>query len=952
MLAHDYDDFPSDIFTVMMGAGVTVTVGDASTGSQSTYSCSDFLNVDMSTKVLISMFLPFGVQQETLETYKVSERHENAHAYVNASLRMTVNPSTLIVSGTPTLAFGGIRSHACRASQTESYLVGKNIGDQNTLTSACNLLLSELIPDAGPGNTKYRSQLPIHFFYKFYLSLLPSLPSSLTSAATPFERPISVGHITYDTDPIEYPVSEYMPKLDAILQTSGEAHYCDDTPVVQGTLYAAFVTSTQGSADIQSIDASVALEMPGVVDFVSASDIPGENNVDTNVGVPPAYVEPLFASTSVIYYGQPIGLIVADTQAHADEAAKFVAVKYTNIQTPIITIQQAIAAGSFFPEPNPALTVNSVVSGDVTTGFANSDQVFEGFVESPSQYHFHMETHQCVVAPEEDGRLMMHISTQWPASVQSLISRVLGMPQSHINVGVKRTGGGYGAKILRSGIVGCAASVAAHKLNRPIRLIMNLNQNMETQGKRHPYLTTYKIGVMNSGKVQALQLNYYSNGGATYDGTIGSMNMALETADNTYYFPNFSASGKCCRTNLPTNTYTRAPGCLPAIYVAETVMTETAIKMGMNVDQFREMNFYTQGQQTPVGSVLTYWNMNTIWSQLQQSANYAQRRTEMNSFNAANRWVKKGMYLMPCKYGIEWNFAGFGAVLQICSDGTVQLTTTGCEVGQGLTTKVSQVLAMELGCDISLITVTSTNSQKVAHGSSTGGSITSELCSKAVIGAATKMNKKLAPFKNLFPHNSWTEIIDLASTAGLGLQTRFWQETLGKQITGPFQYQAYGAAIAETRVDILTGEVQVQRVDILYDCGTSLNPAIDIGQVEGGFVQGLGLYLSEKLEYAASGQITTNGTWEYKPPSSKDIPIDFRVSLLSDAPNPNGVLSSKASGEPPMTLSASVYFAVKEAVMEARKAAGLGLSSVLPAPATPNIVGVATGVTISQLSLS
>ena len=347
--------------------------------------------------------------------------------------------------------------------------------------------------------------------------------------------------------------------------------------------------------------------------------------------------------------------------------------------------------------------------------------------------------------------------------------------------------------------------------------------------------------------------------------------------------------------------------------------------------------------------------MDTIWSQIQSSSDYTQRKQSIVDFNNNNRWVKKGMYLMPCKYGIEWAPSGFGAVIDVCSDGTIQLSHTGCEVGQGINTKVSQVLAYELGCDISLIQVTTTNTQKVPNGTSTGGSITSELCSKAVIGAAKKLNKKLAPFRNLFPGLSWTELIATASDAQLGLQSRYWQLSVDPKdkIPGPFQYNAYGAAIAETRVDCLTGEVQVERVDILYDCGTSLNPAIDIGQCEGGFVQGLGLYLTEKLQYDTStGQITTNGTWEYKPPSTKDIPIDFRCSLLSNAPNPAGVLSSKASGEPPMTLSASVYFAVKEAVLEARKAAGLAATPVLPPPATPPVIGVGVGFSVSQLTLS
>jgi xanthine dehydrogenase/oxidase len=342
--------------------------------------------------------------------------------------------------------------------------------------------------------------------------------------------------------------------------------------------------------------------------------------------------------------------------------------------------------------------------------------------------------------------------------------------------------------------------------------------------------------------------------------------------------------------------------------------------------------------------------MDTIWDQIQSQSDYSTRQQEVAAFNNSNRWVKKGIFLMPCKYGMEWAPSGFGAQINVYADGTIQLSHSGCEIGQGINTKAMQVLALELGVDMSLIRVTSTNSQHIPNGSTTGGSVTSELCSQAVIGAARKLNEKLAPLKRLNPGQTWFQLVATATRAQMILESRSSHVSVN-QTGQPFQYSAYGAAIAQTRVDILTGEVQVERVDILYDCGISLNPAIDIGQVEGGFVQGMGLYLSEKLIYDANGRLTTNGTWEYKPPSSKDIPIDFRVSLLSDAPNPLGILSSKASGEPPMTLSASVFFAVRQAISVARKAAGLSDPPILLAPATPDAVGVASGLSLTQLTI-
>jgi len=382
-------------------------------------------------------------------------------------------------------------------------------------------------------------------------------------------------------------------------------------------------------------------------------------------------------------------------------------------------------------------------------------------------------------------------------------------------------------------------------------------------------------------------------------------------------------------------------------------MIDTAKRMSMDPDTFRSQNFYQEGQVTPCGTTLTYWNIPEIWQQIQETADYQARKAAVSAYNNANRWTKKGISIVTCKYGIEWTLQGFGAVINCYPDGTVELTHSGCEVGQGINTKVSQVLAYELGCPLNLITVTSTNTQKIPNGSTTGGSITSELCSNAVIEAAQKLNQTLRPFKILLKNASWTEIIALASSAGIDLQARAWNLQPAPADGGPFQYCCYGAAIAETRVDALTGEVQIERVDILYDSGTSLNPALDIGQVEGGFVQGIGQYVTERLLYdSQTGKLTSNGTWEYKPPSTKDIPIVMNSALLSNAPNPSGILSSKASGEPPMTLSCGVFFAIRDAVNAARVAAGLSDKLDFQAPATVDVVQTACGVTSSQLTLS
>ena len=303
------------------------------------------------------------------------------------------------------------------------------------------------------------------------------------------------------------------------------------------------------------------------------------------------------------------------------------------------------------------------------------------------------------------------------------------------------------------------------------------------------------------------------------------------------------------------------------------------------------------------------------------------------------------------KYGIEWFPSFFGATIDIFNDGTIQCFHSGIEVGQGINTKVAQVLSYQLQCDMKDIHVTATSTQLIPNGSSTGGSITSELCSKAVIGAADLINDRLKLFRDEMKDATWKEIIAAAADAGTNLQASYWNKGAPTAENGPFQYNSQGAAIAEIQLDVLTGSVQILQVDILYDCGTSLNPAIDIGQVEGGFVQGIGLYLTELLQFNSDGKLTTNGTWEYKPPSSKDIPINFNVALLPNAPNPRGVLSSKASGEPPMTLACSAFFAVKHAIDAARSDAQAPFLPHINPPATVFVNQQSCAVSPSQFTI-
>eukprot|EP01099_Mayorella_cantabrigiensis_P001300 TRINITY_DN1561_c0_g1_i1.p1 TRINITY_DN1561_c0_g1~~TRINITY_DN1561_c0_g1_i1.p1 ORF type:complete len:805 (-),score=201.37 TRINITY_DN1561_c0_g1_i1:192-2579(-) len=727
----------------------------------------------------------------------------------------------------------------------------------------------------------------------------------------------------------------------AIEQTSGESQYTDDLPVVPNTLYCAFVLSTEASAQIASIDASVALSMTGVVDFVSAADIKGANDAGNGV--------PIFATTSVEYNGQPIGVIIADSQQHANEAAQYVAVTYTNIKTPILNIQDAISQSSYHPV-SPSDYGSPVETGNITIGFAGSDYVVEGSTSVGSQYHFHLETHTCSVIPEDDGTMTIYSATQWPQYVQSVVSGALLKNRSDIKVIVKRIGGGFGGKITSSSFVASALAVASGKLSRPIRCVVDLNTNMKMLGRRASILANYKVGFMKDGKIKSLHIQSYVDAGCAPNDATGDAFAFLKNVDNAYKWPNYKVEAKICKTNLPAMTSVRGPGWVPAVYVSEHIMEHIASYLNnasLPAYKIKSKNFYQEGDKTPDGATVSYCNLQNVWNQLIESSDYENRLIDINNYNASNYWSKKGLSIVPVKWSVYTQGAYHTALLCVYGDGTVNICHSGVEIGQGIDIKVLQTAAYELGIDISLIKIAENSTLTAPNGGATGGSTTSELCCQAVATACKTLLKRLAPVRTIIEQQRYAEWLKGTSDEKInkdkgrlkpGYDASTWQEAIKQAITlgidlqvigtvypgdgaqgAMVQYFSYCAVVNQVHVDVLSGRVDIERCDILYDCGTSMNPTIDIGQIEGGFVYGLGYYLSEELLYdSKTGQLTTDGTWEYKPPSAMDIPIDFRVALLKNSPNPNGFLSSKAVGEPPLGLSCSVVFALQQAIGSAR----------------------------------
>ncbi|EGD72878.1 hypothetical protein PTSG_04607 [Salpingoeca rosetta] len=945
MMVHDNPDFPSDIFTIMAGANATLTVNSKSQGTK-TLNFFDFLQFDMAGWVITSLSIPALKKGDHFTTHKVMKRHENCHAYINAAILINLDSSNT-VQGTPTMVFGGFTPYASKSTAAAKQLAGQKL-TADLIQQAADTLAQEFQPDSPApfASVPYRRSLLTTLFYKSMLAALPSISPKVASAAKPYVRPVTSGEQSYDTDPSLYPVSQPLPKVSAFMQTTGEAQYTDDAFIRPGSLFAAFVHAEQGNCTLASVDSSAALHMDGVVDVILGNDM----GVTSPVGGDGPDQEPCLVKVGdrILFNGQAYAVVLATTQAKANAAAKLVTAKYTDVKPVITTLDDAIANKSFFDAQVPPVKTGK----DIKTALQECDHVIEGEVSCGSQYHFYMETQTAMAFPTDDGGLELHASTQNVSDTQLFASQATGLPASKINVVMKRAGGSYGGKITRSWFTATVVAYAANKHNLPVRCVLELHSNMRLVGKRHPFKCVYKVGTLKS-KLHAVDMQWYADAGAYVFDSDGTMGQGQTACDAAYYCPNWQVVSTVCQTNTPSNTATRAPGCLPAVYMMETVMDHLAKSLKVDPSTFRQNNVYQQGQITPTGMTLRYCSLSHLWSQFLDAIGYDARKKAVDQYNANNTWTKQGFAIAPNKYGL--GVGGFyhvsTHVLVNGGDGTVAVTCGGNEIGQGLDTKLAQVVAQQLGLKMEQVAVHSNTSMLHGNNTPTGGSCTSDAVSYAAIDACQQINTALKPLRSKNPDASWEEIVGMAKDQGIDLGARGWCAKPGAE--GGFDYNSYGMVANQVQVDILTGEVQILRTDILFDCGQSMNPAIDIGQVEGGYVMGLGYFLTEEILYdKKSGRLVTDGTWEYKPPSSKDIPIDFRVNLLKNAPNPVGVLRSKASGEPPTCMASSVVFAVKQAIESSLKERGeMPDYLAVNAPLTPENIQQLCKVSPKQFSV-
>uniref|UniRef100_A0A8C2DYI3 xanthine dehydrogenase n=1 Tax=Cyprinus carpio TaxID=7962 RepID=A0A8C2DYI3_CYPCA len=852
--------------------------------------------------------------------FKQSPRKEDDIAIVTSGMNVLFKEKSNIVQSIR-ISYGGMAPVTSKCISFTQSLFDCRQWNEELLEQACTSLAEEmsLSPSAPGGMVTYRRTLTISLFYKFFLTVQHKLALDLrmeldSPSGVQLYQAVPPGDNSDDV--VGHPIMH----LSALKHATGEAIYCDDIPCYENELRLALVTSTKAHALIKSIDTSDAMEVPGVVAFISAKDIPGSN-----------LTGPVFNDETVTCVGHIVGAIVADTQAHAQRAAKAVKISYEELHPVIVTIQDAIANKSFY-QP-----VRSMERGDVAQGFKDSDHILHGKMHIGGQEQFYLETNCTVAVPRgEDGEMELFVSTQAASKTQALVAKALGVPANRVVCRVKRMGGGFGGKESRSTILSTVVAVAAYTTKRPVRCMLDRDEDMLVTGGRHPFFGHYKVGYMNNGRVNALDVTLYSNAGNSMDLSLSILERALFHMDNSYNIPNIHGTGYICKTNLPSNSAFRGFGGPQGMMIAESWMCDVALSCGLPAEEVRRMNMYKEGDFTPFNQRLDQFTIDLCWEECMQLSDFNMRKEAVEQYNRQHRWTKRGLAIIPTKFGISYTAVFLnqaGALVHVYSDGSVLLTHGGTEMGQGLHTKMVQVASKTLGIPCSKIHITETSTNTVPNTSPTAASVSSDLNGMAVYNACQTLLQRLQPCIDKNPKGCWEDWVSIYFlTPDLGYD---FNTNSGRA----FNYFSYGVAVSEVEIDCLTGSHKVMpnnlHTSIVMDVGKSLNPALDIGQVEGGFMQGLGLFTLEELRYSPDGYLYTRGPGMYKIPSFGDIPIELKVSLLRDAPNEKAIFSSKAVGEPPLFLAASVFYAIKDAITVARAESGLTGPFRLDSPATP-----------------
>jgi xanthine dehydrogenase large subunit len=755
----------------------------------------------------------------------------------------------------------------------------------------------------------------------------------------------------------------------AVGHVSGKAIYTDDQRLPAGILSLYPVQSPHTRAKIIKIDVSDAYEVDGVVTVITVDDIPGENDTGTII-----HDEVLLPNNEVSYWGQAIVWVGGETEEAARLGAKKVIVEY-EILEPILTIQDAIAADSFHNQP---LVISR---GDSQTNLSEKalkegENYLTGEVEMNGQDHFYLETHASWVIPDGEGNYQVYASTQHPTETQIIVSRVLGIPNNQVVVTCLRMGGGFGGKESQANPFASIAAIAVYKTGRPARVKLRRHQDMILTGKRHGFLGQYQVAFTKEGKIIALDVKLYADGGWSLDLSTPVLLRAVLHIDNAYYIPNLTVFGLVAKTNKASNTAFRGFGGPQGMVVIEDIIDRIGRSLHTLPEKIREINFYHgtgETNTTHYGQEIFDNRIALVWDEVKTKSNFAQRRLEITKYNQENNYKKRGLAITPVKFGISFNKTQYnqaGALILIYTDGSIQLNHGGTEMGQGLHTKMLQVASKALGVNINHFRMMHTSTDKVPNTSATAASSGSDLNGQAILDACETLKNRLAlvaaKMLNLegaeefifeddwvycrsYPRarvsfaqlvtQAYSDRLSLSATGYYRTPNIYWDAATGKG--RPFYYFAYGAAVSEVEVDGFTGTFKLRQVDIVHDVGESLNPLIDRGQIEGGFVQGMGWLTMEELVWDTKGQLRTYAPSTYKIPTISEIPENFNLYLLERAAQEGVIYGSKAVGEPPLMLAISVREAIRDAVAAFGNNNGDNGDShyiSLASPATPQVI--------------
>ncbi len=729
----------------------------------------------------------------------------------------------------------------------------------------------------------------------------------------------------------------------AILHATGKATFIDDIPKFPQELHGHVVYSPVAHGILKSFDLSQALKVPGVITILSHKDIPGSKKIGAVT-----LDEPVLVQDEISYIGQPLFLIAAENEQAALQAQKLIKYEIQELE-PIVTIEQSMQK-DWKLEPT-----RKIERGDLEKGFKNSDYIIEGTFRNGAQEHWYLETQIAIALPGELNEMKILSSTQNPTEIQALVAEVLGINFHEVEVETRRLGGGFGGKETQAAYTAVWAALLAWHTKRPVRMRLERKDDQLITGKRHPFFNKYKVGFDKNGKIIAADIELNGNAGAFADLSMAILERAMLHAENAYYIPNIRIRGTMWRTNLPPNTAFRGFGGPQGIANIENIVQRIAHFLRLDPAMVRKINFYDdQHNITPYGQKVENNRLHIIFDKLTKKANYFERRQKVIEFNKTHKYVKRGIALVPVKFGISFT-ASFlnqaGALVLIYTDGSVQVNHGGIEMGQGLYTKIRQIAAAELGVSYDKIKITPTTTGKVPNTPPTAASTGSDLNGMAVKDAIDKLKKRISTaladyfneqdpkitskpedfvFENDLIYDaqhperkiSFSEAAKLMHLLRVSLSATGYYRTPGvyfdreKGQGHPFYYFAFGMGITELELDLLTGKVKLLRADILHDAGDSLNPQIDIGQIEGAYIQSVGWMLMEDCRYTEKGRLLNDSPGTYKMPVITDIPPVFNVELLQGYPQPGTIRKSKAIGEPPYIHGISAWLAVKDILAE------------------------------------